>query len=151
MAATFTVRVMEDGPRNAILLVNGNNGATGANPGLTGADLAYTPLILPSALAVINPATGQKAASLRVDTIEWDVQTEASMRVDLFWDATTPVEFYSCIGRANKYFKNFGGLYQQAGIAGTTGGIGVSTTNAPVAYAAWTLTLYLIKNGLNPA
>jgi hypothetical protein len=151
MAATFTVRVMEDGPRNAILLVNGNNGAASTNPGTGGADLAYTQLILPSNLGIINPATGQHAASLRVDTIEWDVQSEAGYRVDLFWDATTPVEFYSCIGRANKYFKNFGGLYQQTGLAGTTGGIGISTTDAPQTYAAWTLTIYLVKNGLNPA
>lgn len=148
MAATFTVRAMEDGPRNAILLVNGNNGAVG---GVGGADLAYTQLILPSALGVVNPATGQHAASLRVDTIEWDVQAEALDRVDLFWDATTQVQFYSCIGRANKYFKNFGGLYQQSGIAGSTGGIGISTTGFPVTFAAWTITLYLVKNGLNPA
>ena len=151
MAATFTVRVLEDGPRNAILLVNGNNGATGANPGTGGLDLAYTQLILPSNLGLVNQSTQQHAASLRVDLLEWDVQAESSSRVDLFWDATVPVEFYSCIGRANKYFKQFGGLYQQTGIAGTTGGIGISTTNFPATYGAWTITLMLVKNGLNPA
>ncbi len=151
MAATFTVQVMEDGPRNAILVVNGNNGATGADPGTGGTDLAYTALILPSALGLVNIATGSHAASLRVDEIEWDVQNEAGYRVDLFWDATVPLEFYHCIGRANKKFKNFGGLYQAPGLAGTTGGIGISTTNSPATFAAWTLTLYLVKNGLNPA
>lgn len=144
MAAVITTRVMEDGPRNAILLINGTE-AGGSTP-------AYAAVILPSALGIINPATGQHAASLRVDTIEWDIQAEAGYQVNLFWDATTPVEFYSCIGRANKYFKNFGGLYQQAGIVGTTGGIGINTLNpsATVPYA-WTITLYLVKNGLNPA
>ncbi len=151
MAATFTVQVMEDGPRNAILVVNGNNGATTADPGTGGTDLAYTALILPSALGYVVQTDGQHAASLRLDTIEWDVQAEAGYRVDLFWDATVPLEFYHCIGRANKKFKNFGGLYQATGLAGTTGGIGISTTNAPATYAAWTLTLYLVKNGLNPA
>lgn len=147
MAASFTVQVMEDGPRNAILVVNGTNGGTTTG----GLDLAYTQLILPSALGLVNIATGQHAASLRVDCIEWDVQTESEMRVDLYWDATVPLEFYHCIGRANKYFKNFGGLYQAPGLSGSTGGIGVATFGAPVTFASWTLTLYLVKNGLNPA
>jgi hypothetical protein len=151
MAAVITTRIMEDGPRNAILLINGNNGATGADPGTGGLDLAYQALILPSQLGYVDITRKQRCASLRVDTIEWDVQNEAGYRVDLFWDATVPVEFYSCIGRANKFFKNFGGLYQQSGISGTTGGIGISTTNSPATYAAWTITLYLVKLGLNPA
>jgi hypothetical protein len=151
MAAVITTRIMEDGPRNAVLLINGNNGATGVNPGTGGVDLAYTQLILPAQLGFVDITRRQRCASLRVDTIEWDVQAEAGLRVDLFWDATVPVEFYSLIGRANKYFKNFGGLYQQAGIAGSTGGIGISTTNATATFEAWTITLYLVKNGLNPA
>ena len=151
MAATFTVRVMEDGPRNTVLLVNGNNGALGADPGTGGTDLIYTPLILPANLGLVNYATQQHAASLRLDAIEWDVNAEAGYRVDLWWDATVPVQFLSCIGRANKYYKNFGGLYQQTGIAGSTGGIGINTTNAATTFQAWTLTLYLEKNGLNPA
>ena len=151
MAAVITTRIMEDGPRNAILLINGNNGAVAPDPGSGGLDLAYQALILPSQLGYVDITRKQRCASLRVDTIEWDVQNEAGYRVDLFWDATTPVQFYSCIGRANKCFKNFGGQYQQAGITGTTGGIGISTTNAPGTYAAWTITLYLVKNGLNPA
>jgi hypothetical protein len=145
MAAVITTRIMEDGPRNAVLLINGNNGAVAPDPGTGGADLAYTQLILPAQLGFVNQATGQRASALRVDTIEWDVQAEAGYRVDLFWDATVPVEFYSCIGRANKYFKNFGGLYQQTGIAGSTGGIGISTTGAAITFEAWTITLYLVK------
>jgi hypothetical protein len=153
MAASFTVRIMEDGPRNAILLINGNNGGSTTGP-VNGADLAYQALILPSQLGYVDITRKQRCASLRVDTIEWDIQTEAQYQVDLFWDATTPVEFYSCIGRANKFFKNFGGLYQQVGIAGTTGGIGISTlggANTTGVNQSWTITLYLIKNGLNPA
>lgn len=148
MAATNSVRIMEDGPRNVILLIEGNNGAV-ANAG--GADLAVTSLLTPAQTGIINPATGQRAASFRVDKIEWDVQTEANMRVDLFWTATTDSLIYSCIGRANKYFRDFGGLYPPAGLAGATGGLDISTTGAPITYAAWTITLYLIKNGLNPA
>jgi hypothetical protein len=145
MAASITTRIMEDGPRNAILLINGNNGTTGG-------DLAYQQLILPSQLGYVDITRGQRCASLRVDEIEWDVQAEVQMSVNLFWDATVPVEFYSCIGRANKFFKKFGGLYQQTGIAGTTGGIGISTTGASATvYNSWTITLFLVKNGLNPA
>jgi hypothetical protein len=146
MAAVITTRIMEDGPRNAILLINGTEVAADAP--------AYQTIILPSQLGFVNQATGSRCASLRVDCIEWDVQAEANYQVNLFWDATVPVEFYSCIGRANKYFKNFGGLYQQPGISGSTGGIGINTLNPATtggATYAWTITLYLVKNGLNPA
>ena len=138
MAAVITTRIMEDGPRNAVLLINGTE-AGGSTP-------AYQQLILPAQLGFVNQATGQRASSLRVDTIEWDVQAEAGYQVNLFWDATVPVEFYSLIGRANKFFKNFGGLYQQTGIAGSTGGIGINTANpsATVSYS-FTITLYLVK------
>jgi len=143
MAAVIVTRILEDGPRNTIVLVNGTE-AGGSTP-------AYQQLVLPANLGFVNQATLQRAASLRVDKIEWDIQAEAGYQVNLFWDATVPVEFYSCIGRANKYFKDFGGLYQ-AGIAGTTGGIGINTANpsATVAYS-FTLVLKLVKNGLNPA
>lgn len=140
-----TIRIMEDGPRNAILLINGNNGTTGG-------DLVYQQLILPSQLGYVDITRKQRCASLRVDTIEWDIQAEVQMSVNLSWDATTPYEFYNCVGRANKYFKKFGGLYQQTGLAGSTGGIGIATTGASTAvYNAWTITLFLVKNGLNPA
>lgn len=144
MAASFTSRIMEDGPRNAILWVQGNNGATG-DPGTGGTDLAYTQLILPTALGVVDPATKQRAANLRIDKIEWDINAELSMRVDLFWDATTPNLAYSMVGRANKFFKDFGGVYSPSGLAGATGGIGISTTGAQPTQAAWTFILYLIK------
>lgn len=147
MAATVTTRIMEDGPRNVILWVEGNNGGNTTG----GTDLAVTSLITPAQTGIINPATGQRAASFRVDKIEWDVQTEANMRVDLFWNATADQIIYSCIGRANKYFRDFGGLYPPVGLAGATGGIDVSTSGAPATFAAWTIVLYLIKNGLNPA
>jgi hypothetical protein len=145
MAAVITTRIMEDGPRNAVLLINGTE-AAGSTP-------APQVIILPSQLGFVDITRQQRCASLRVDTIEWDIQAEASYQVNLFWDATTDVQFYSCIGRANKYFKNFGGLYQQAGIPGSTGGIAINTAN-PAATGPtfeFTIVLYLIKNGLNPA
>jgi hypothetical protein len=152
MAATVSIRVIEDGPRNSVIWVEGNNGATGASPGTGGLDLAYQQLILPSALGLVDIARGQHAASLRIDCIEWDIQAEAQMRVDLFWDATpTPAIAYSCIGRANKPLRWMGGLYQQSGITGTTGGIGISTSGSPGSYGAYTIILHLVKNGLNPA
>lgn len=144
MAATNSVRIMEDGPRNVILLIEGNNGSTG-NPGTGGTDLASTSLITPAQVGFVNQATGQRPTGFRVDTIEWDVQAEVEMRVDLAWAATTDQVFYSCIGRANKYFKNFGGLYAPSGLAGATGGIDISTSGAPVTQAAWTIVLYLVK------
>lgn len=145
MAASVTSRILEDGPRNAIIWVEGNNGASGANPGTGGADLAYQQLILPGSLGYADIARKLRASQLRIDSIEWDVQAEASMRVDLFWDATTPSIAYSCIGRANKWFKDVGGLYQPSGLTGATGGIGISTTNSPASYAAYTIMLRLVK------
>jgi hypothetical protein len=151
MAAVIAIRVMEDGPRNTIVFVSGNNGATGVDPGAGGTDLAYQQLILPSQVGYVALNTHQRAAAFRIDCIEWDVQSESQMRVDLFWDATpTPLLAYHCIGRANKFFKNFGGLYAPSTLVGSTGGIGISTIGAPTSYAGWTITLYLVKNGLNP-
>jgi hypothetical protein len=146
MAAVITTRIMEDGPRNAVLLINGTE-AAGSAPG------PNQVIILPTQLGFVDITRQQRCASLRVDTIEWDIQAEASYQVNLFWNATADVQFYSCIGRANKYFKNFGGLYQQAGIAGSTGGISLNTANPAGTGPTFefTLVLYLIKNGLNPA
>lgn len=148
MAATNSVRIMEDGPRNVILLIEGNNGAI-ANAG--GADLTSVSLITPAQTGLVNQSTQQRCAAFSVRKIEWDVQTEATMRVDLAWAATTDQVFQSCIGRANKYYKDMGGLYAPANLVGATGGIDISTLGAPVTYAAWTIVLYLVKNGLNPA
>jgi hypothetical protein len=145
MAATVTMRIMEDGPRNAILWVEGNNGATGVTPGSGGLDLAYQSLVLTNQLGYIDEPRRIKAHNLRINKIDWDVQTEFSERVDLFWDATTPVVAYSMIGRASRYFGDFGGLYAPSGIPGATGGIGISTTGSPESYAAFCFTLYLIK------
>lgn len=150
MAASVTVRIQEDGPRNAVLWIEGNNGATGASPGTGGLDLAYTQLILPAALGYVDNATKQRCQGLRIDKIEWGINTEVSMRVDLFWDATTPSIAYSMMGRANKKFKDFGGIYSPTGLAGATGGLGISTSGAPPADAAWTIALYLVKLLPNP-
>lgn len=151
MPATNSVRIMEDGPRNVILLIEGNNGATGANPGAGGTDLASTSLITPAQTGLVNQSTQQRCAAFSVRTIEWDIQAEITMRVDLAWAATVDQVFQSCIGRANKYYKDMGGLYAPAGLAGATGGIDISTVGAPGTFAAWTIVLYLVKNGLNPA
>jgi len=150
MAASVVVRQMEDGPRNTILWIEGNNGATGASPGTGGTDLAYTQIILPANVGFVNQATGQRPTGFTIERIEWDVQTESQMRVDLFWDATTPSIAYSMIGRANKFFEFFGGMYSPAGLAGATGGLGMSTSGSPATYAAWTVILKL-KKLLKPA
>jgi hypothetical protein len=150
MPAVNSVRIMEDGPRNVILLIEGNNGSTG-NPGTGGTDLASVSLITPAQTGFVNQSTQQRCAAFSVRKIEWDIQTEAFMRVDLAWAATADQVFQSCIGRANKCYKDFGGLYAPAGLAGATGGIDISTSGAPVTQAAWTIVLYLVKNGLNPA
>lgn len=153
MAATVSIRQMEDGPRNTILWIEGNNGATGS-PGTGGTDLAYQALLLPAQVGYVNQATLQRCAGFSIRKIEWDVNTESQMRVELFWDAAVPanaVVAQSVIGRANKCYKDFGGLYAPSGIVGGTGGLGISTIGAPVTQAAWTIVLYLVKNGLNPA
>ncbi|MBR7969102.1 hypothetical protein [Burkholderia cenocepacia] len=140
MPATVSARILEDGPRNAVLLVQGDNGGSG------GGDLAYQQLILPSALGYIDQARNQRAAQLRVDSIEWDIQAEVQMQVLLYWDATTPQQFYDCIGRANKYFRDFGGLYVPSGLAGATGGIGIATKGASTTVDnGYTLLLRLVK------
>ena len=141
MAATVTSRILEDGPRNAIIVVQGDNGGSG------GGDLAYTQLILPSGLGYADTSRKQRATQLRVDSIEWDIQAEVQMQVLLYWDASpTPQQFYDCIGRANKFFRDFGGLYVPSNLTGATGGIGIATKGASTTVDnGYTLTLRLVK------
>jgi hypothetical protein len=150
MAATVTVRILEDGPRNAILWVEGNNGASGASPGTGGLDLAYQQLILPAQLGYMNLESKQRCQGLRLDKLEWDINAEITMRVDLFWDATTPSIAYSMIGRANKLTKDIGGIYSPPGLTGATGGLGISTSGAPGTLGAYTVVLHLVKLLPNP-
>lgn len=150
MAASVTVRIQEDGPRNAVLWIEGNNGATGPAGGSGGLDLTYTQIILPAALGYVDTATKQRCQSLRIDRVEWAVNTESQMRVDLFWDATTPSIAQSMIGSDNKRYKDFGGIYPPTGLTGSTGGLGMSTSGSATTDAAWTVILYLVKLLPNP-
>lgn len=134
------VRIMEDGPRNAILWIDGvdNN--------------ASSTLITTAQLGYVDQARLQRAQGLRIDRIEWDIDSADAAPpgvVELLWDATTPAVAYHMVGRANKYFKDFGGLHAPTGLAGATGSINIVSTGIATG-GAYTIILYLVKLLPNP-
>lgn len=139
----FTVQIMEDGPRNAILWIDGVG------------DSAVTAVITTAQLGYVDQARLQRAQGLRIDRIEWDINNADGTTpgwIDLLWDATTDASAYHMVGRANKYFKDFGGLHPAAGLAGNTGGINLVTQGLgdAVTGGAYTIILYLVKLLPNP-
>lgn len=138
----FTVRVMEDGPRNAVLWIDGVDDTASA-----------TSVILPTGLGYVDQARLQYAQGLRIDKIEWDINNADDETtpgwVELLWDATTDETAYHMVGRSNKYFKDFGGLYPTPGLAGSTGGINLLTQGLATT-GAYTIILYLVKLLPNP-
>ncbi len=133
----FVRRIMEDGPRNAILWVDGTDGT--ALSLVTVDDLGY-----------MDQARLQRAQGLRIDKIEWDIDNADGATpgiVELTWGpaATDPaVPAYHMIGRSNKYFKDFGGLYSPDVTLGDE--LSISATGT----TAYTIIIYLVKLLPNP-
>jgi len=145
-APSVTVRIMEDGPRNCVLQVEGYNGGSG------GSNLPYTVLVALSSLGYVNDERKQRATGLRIDKIRWDLNTEVTLQVMLYWDTTTPPTpgttnpALVAIGTKTDNFHDFGGLYAPPGLSGATGTIGIAalgaTTTVPQSFM---MIIYLTK------
>lgn len=140
MANSLQVIVVEDGPRNAIVRIEGD---------MNTADLAYQPLIMPSTLGFIDTARQLRASQLRVNTLDWSVQGAQFFQVRLWWDnatAANSVRMWDMIGRSNVNFEGIGGLTNTQ-LAGFTGGIGISTQgwSSESADCAFSVILKIVK------
>jgi hypothetical protein len=145
----FSYRIQEDGPRNAVLWID-DDGQTS-----TGAVTPVPPgvsLITPGQLGYVDISRLLRAKNLRIDKIEWDINGEASQFVELIWVGSAGnAVAYHMIGRANKYFKDFGGLYPPSSIGTLTGiniAAGSETSDPTVApfNGTYTIILYLVKS-----
>ena len=120
MANTLAIQVLEDGPRNTILRVQGDQNTS---------DLAYQVLIAPGSLGYMDQSRLMRATQLRINALEWDVQGAQYFQVRLWWDNSTPansVRAWDMIGRSNKWFHDIGGI-SNTQATGFTGAIGIST------------------------
>lgn len=103
MANSTSTQILLDGVRNCILRISGT---------LDTSDIAQTVLIDPSTL-------NYPPARLSLDGIEFSIQD--TLAVNLWWDATTPVQFDALTGRGKREkMYQFGGIRNNAG-AGVTG------------------------------
>lgn len=115
MANSVNIQTILDGPRNAVVKVEGI---------LDTSDLATTTLVDPALLFGINYTGLVKAAKLRIASITYNV--EDLLEVRLAWDATTDVRIEQLTGRGRMCFAHFGGLVDNSD-GGATGKILIST------------------------
>ena len=137
MANTLTTQIIADGPRNAVVQIEGNQNTS---------DLAY--------VAVINPASGFVGmdntgtvlpADFRIMRLQYSV--EDGFTVDVWWDAATPALLTSLNGRGEIKWDRFGGMVNYSG-AGRTGKIALSTQGwTASATLSFTLVFEMIKQG----
>jgi hypothetical protein len=115
MANSVNVQVLQDGPRNCTVKVEGV---------LDTSDLASQVLIDPAVLGGMDNTDTQKAATVAIQRLVFEVEDGLELR--LAWDATTPVRIAQLTGRGTSKFEHFGGLVNNGG-AGVTGKVLLST------------------------
>lgn len=136
MANSVNTQIVQDGPRNAVIKVEGI---------LDTSDLASTVICDPALLTGMDNTGTVKALNLIVDRIQFSI--EDTLEARLAWDATTPTRLVELQGRGTEKYERFGGLTNNAG-AGKTGKILLSTQGwAAAATVSFTLILMLKKQG----
>ncbi len=115
MANVSSVQVIEDGPRNAVVKVEGI---------LDTSDLSPFTIADPATMWGMDNTGGVKYAKLAIQELLYNVEDGLELR--LAWDATAPVRIEQLTGRGKMCFRSFGGLPNNAG-AGVTGKILLAT------------------------
>jgi hypothetical protein len=115
MANATSIQLMLDGPRNAVIKLEGV---------LDTSDVAQTVVVDPATLCGIDNTLTVKAAGFTIDRIVYNV--EDTLAVLLFWDATVPASIEELTGRGHMEYRRTGGLPSNAG-AGKTGKILMAT------------------------
>lgn len=135
MANQVTTQIIVDGPRNTVIKVSGI---------LDTSDLASMTIADPATLVGIDNTGFLKAATFRIQGLNFDIQD--ILVVNLFWDATVPVLISSMTGRgsAPPSWDKYGGLTNNAALAGKTGRI-TMTTRGWVGTLSFNLLIELIK------
>jgi len=137
MANVTSTQIVQDGPRNVVIKVEGI---------LDTSDLASTVIVDPATLGGMGNTGAIKALDLIVDRIQFSVEDGLECR--LAWDASTPTRIVELQGRGTEKYERFGGLPNNSG-AGRTGKILLSTQgwSSPAIPLSFTLLLVLKKQG----
>ena len=136
MANSVNTQIIQDGPRNVVIKVEGI---------LDTANLASQVLVDPAALAGMDNTGAVKAKGLILDRIQFAIEDGLECR--LAWDATAPTWIVELTGRGTEKYDRFGGLPNNSG-AGRTGKILLSTEGwAAAKILSFTLVLTLKKQG----
>lgn len=130
--ANFNSQVMRDGYRNYVIRLTGT--------AVAGTDSDQPPTLLINVSALNPPCLG-----LRVDRVKYSLPNGSPLDVSLYWQATTPEQFWGMSGGDDSDFWNFGGLTSNAP-PGFTGNIMWGTTglNDTVIPSGTTLTFAVI-------
>lgn len=134
MANVVTTQIVNDGPRFAVIRVTGV---------LDTSDLAATVIANPATLVGIDNTGALKAATFRVLEMQYSIQD--TLALNLFWQATAPVQFAALTGRDTLCEEAYGGIPNDALAAGKTGSIQLSTTGWTAGTLRFTLILKLVK------
>jgi len=136
MANSVNTQVLQDGPRNVVIKVEGI---------LDTSDLGSTVIADPAAFGGMDNTGSIKALGFIVDRVQFSVEDTLECR--LAWDATAPTRMLELTGRSTEKFERFGGLTNNSG-AGRTGKILLSTEGwAAAKVLSFSLILSLKKQG----
>ena len=136
MANALTKQILEEGPRNAIVVLTGV---------LDTSDVTETPAIALSDFTNNDTLMGP-LVGFRVDDIEYVIGN--GLEVQIAWHSDTPQMIAAIAGRGHARFCHFGGKLPLATMPNYTGDIDVTTTGFGVQGAGtqnFTITLELIK------
>jgi len=121
MADSVTTQILENGPRNLVMMFTGVSDGTGETAVIK-VDATST--------TFANTVQGQAVVpgiNLKIIECNYDVAGE---RVELLWTATTNAQAIVMGGFGTICFRRSGGLVCPPGLAGATGQIALSTINA---------------------
>lgn len=128
MANAVTTQIIEDGPRNSIVKLTGV------------LDTSNEALVTKIDPANFTPVPTQ----FRIDGIWYSISDQ--LEVQLQWNATANVLIIPLAGRGKQFYKQFGGLTNNAG-AGKTGKIDLVTTGWASGTQIYEIILWLVKSG----
>jgi len=134
MANELNIQVLDDGPRNYVIKVQGK---------VDTADYTNQVIADIATVMAMDPTSNLKPAAFQVKEIQFSI--EDLLAVNLLWDATTPVKIEGLTGRGKMEFSRFGNLRNNAG-AGVTGKILLNTQGwVASAVLDFSLIIHLVK------
>jgi len=139
MSSSFTVQILNDGPRNTVARIVGIIGS---------ADLSGVTILDPALLSPMFPGYPGQPLAITLSILELQYAIVDGLDVELIWDATTPVVAEFLEGRGKLDYKNKHPLTNNAG-AGVTGKILMTTIGgAGITSGGFTILIHTMKNGV---